>query len=67
MTETDTPTIRTRSQYQTRAPESLPRATEERKWIHHYFRSPVTDKAAHKQTRIERQDGLMFATGHSKE
>ena len=67
MTETDTPTIRTRSQYQTRAPESLPRATEERRWIHDYLRSPVTDKVAHKQTRIERQDGLLFATGHSEE
>ena len=67
MTETDTPTIRTRSQYQTRAPESLPRATEERRWIHDYLRSPVTDKVAHKQTRIEPQDGLLFATGHSEE
>ena len=67
MTETDTTDITTRSQYQTRAPESLLRATQERKWIHYYFRSPVADKVAHKQTRIERQDGLMFATGHSKE
>ena len=67
MTEPDTTDIRTRSQYQTRAPESLPRATEERKWIHYYFRSPVADKVAHKQTRIELQDRLLFATGHSKE
>ena len=67
MTETDTTDIRTRSQYQTRAPESLPRATEERKWIHYCFRSPVADKVAHKDTRIERKDGLMFATGHSEE
>ena len=50
MTKTTTPTIRTRGQYQTRAPESLPRATEERKWIHDYLRSPVTDKVAHKHT-----------------
>ena len=67
MTETDTTDIRTRSQYQTRAPESLPRATEERRWIHVYLRSPVADKVAHKQTRIERKDGLLFATGHSEE
>ena len=67
MTETDTTDITTRSQYQTRAPESLPRTAEERRWIHDYLRSSVTDKVAHKQTRIERKDGLMFATGHSKE
>ena len=67
MTETDTPTIRTRSQYQTRAPESLLSATQEHSWIHDYFRNPVTDKVAYKQTRIERKDGLLFATGHSKE
>ena len=67
MTETDTTDITTRSQLQTRDNESLPRATEEHRWIHDYFRSPVADKVAHKQTRIERQDGLMFATGHSKE
>ena len=67
MTETDTIDIRTRSQLQTRAPESLLPATQEHSWIHNYLRSPVADKAALKQTRIERQDGLMFATGHSKE
>ena len=67
MTETDTIDITTRSQLQTRDNESLPRANEEHRWIHDYFRSPVADKVAHKQTRIERQDGLMFATGHSKE
>ena len=67
MTETDTTAIRTRSQYQTRDPESLLPATQQHRWIHDYFRSPVADKVAHKQTRIERKDGLMFATGHSKE
>ena len=67
MTEPDTTDITTRSQYQTRDPESLLPATQEHRWIHDYFRSPVTDKAALKQTRIEPQDGLMFATGHSKE
>ena len=67
MTETDTPTIRTRGQLHPRAPVSLLPATQERNWIHNYFRSPVADKVAHKQTRIEPQDGLMFATGHSKE
>ena len=67
MTETDTIDITTRSQLQTRDPESLLPATEERGWIHDYLRSPVAEKLAHKQTRIERQDGLMFATGHSKE
>ena len=67
MTETDTTDIRTRSQYQTRDPESLLPATQERKWIHYRFRNPVADKVAHKQTRIERKDGLLFATGHSEE
>ena len=67
MTETDTTDIRTRSQYQTRDPESLLPATQERKWIHYRIRNPVADKVAHKQTRIESQDGLLFATGHSKE
>ena len=67
MTETDTTDITTRSQYQTRDPESLLPATQERKWIHDYFRSPVADKVARKHTWIERQDRLMFATGHSKE
>ena len=67
MTETDTPTIRTRSQLPNPRPRIPPAATQERSWIHDYLRSPVADKVAHKQTRIERQDGLMFATGHSKE
>ena len=68
MTGTDTtdihdkkPVPNPRSTNPSRAP---PRNTG---WIHDYFRSPVADKVAHKQTRIERQDGLMFATGHSKE
>ena len=34
MTETDTTEITTRSQLQTRDNESLPRATEEHRWIH---------------------------------
>ena len=67
MTEPDTTDITTRSQLQTRDPESLLPATQQHRWIHDYFRSPVADKVAHKQTRIERKDGLMFATGHSKE
>ena len=67
MTETDTTDITTRSQYQTRDPESLLPATQERNWIHDYFRSPVTDKVARKHTWIERQDRLVFAMGHSKE
>ena len=66
MTETDTIDITTRSQYQTRDPECLLPATQQHRWIHDYFRSPVANKVARNQTRIERQDGLMFATGHSK-
>ena len=44
MTKTDTTDITTRSQYQTRAPESLPRTAEERRWIHVYLRSSVACK-----------------------
>ena len=50
MTETDTTDIRTRSQYQTRDPESLLPATQEHRWIHDYFRWPVTEKVASKHT-----------------
>ena len=50
MTETDTIDITTRSQLQTRAPESLLPATEERGWIHDYLRCPVTEKVARKHT-----------------
>ena len=42
MTETDTIDITTRSQYQTRDNESLPRTAEERRWIHVYLRSPAS-------------------------
>ena len=44
MTETDTTDIRTRSQYQTRDNESLPRTAEERRWIHVDLRSSVACK-----------------------
>ena len=67
MTKTDTTDITTRSQLQTRDPESLLPATQERKWIHYCFRSPVAEKVARKHTQIERKDGLLFATGHSEE
>ena len=50
MTETDTTDIRTRSQYQTRDNESLPRTAEERRWIHVYLRSSVAEKVARKHT-----------------
>ena len=68
MTETDTPDHQDKRPATNPAtPVSLLPATQERKWIHDYFRNPVADKVAHKQTRIERKDGLLFATGHSKE
>ena len=50
MTGTDTTDITTRSQYQTRDPECLLPATEERSWIHNYLRSPVAEKVARKHT-----------------
>ena len=50
MTEPDTTDITTRSQLQTRDPESLLPATEERGWIHDNLRSPATEKVARKHT-----------------
>ena len=44
MTETDTTDITTRSQYQTRAPESLPRTPRNAGGSTYYLRSPVAER-----------------------